>query len=202
MNAQEILSVVSGLLMVLGFIVYGHSVWRDRKIPPWTPGKTEPSKASWLIWLSLDSIAFFGMVAKHTINGQIIGTVLGGWAVLGLALKYGTPGLKRLDKLCLGGAVLGILLWILFEDAIYGIIISQTVALLGSIPTFVSAWRDPSAENRTAWTFFWVSCLCQIVALKQWTLANAAQPVSFTVIETIMMYILYIHAPRRPRNPR
>lgn len=181
---KEVLSILAGLLFVAAFVPYIRAILRK---------ETKPAKASWLIWASLDTITLMGMYAKDTVNGQIIGAVLGVWVVSVLALRYGTPGWMKLDKLCLGGAVLGIVLWQVFSDPVFGIATSLSVAFLGSIPTFTSAWKDPSRENKLAWTIFWLSCVCAVIAIPRWTLADVLQPVTFFAIESVMMYILYIH---------
>jgi hypothetical protein len=180
-----ILSTVAGILFVIGFVPYIYSILRKA---------TKPAKASWVIWASLDSITLAGMIAKDTINGQILGAVIGGWVVVIFALKYGIPGWTKLDKFCLGGAILGITLWQIFSNPIFGIMTSLNVVFLGSVPTFVSAWKDPSREDKLAWTIFWLSCVCAVIAIPHWTLEDAAQPITFFAIETIMMYILYFRA--------
>jgi hypothetical protein len=129
------------------------------------------------------------MLAKHAVNGQIVGAIIGAWVIVFLALKYGTPGWTRLDKFCLAGAIIGIALWKL--DPAFAIMASNITAFLGSIPTFVSAWNDPGKENRTAWTIFWISCACAIVAIPALTLADTVQPITFFLIESTMMFILY-----------
>ena len=184
---KETLSILAGLLFVAAFVPYIRAILRK---------ETKPAKASWLIWASLDTITLAGMFFKDTVNGQILGAVLGAWVVAVLALKYGTPGWTKLDKSCLGGAVLGIVLWQVFNDPIFGIVTSVSVVFLGSIPTFTSAWKDPSRENKLAWIIFWVSCVCAVIAIPHWTLADATQPITFFAIETIMMYILFV----RPRS--
>jgi len=184
---KETLSILAGLLFVAAFVPYIRAILRK---------ETKPAKASWLIWASLDTITLAGMFFKDTVNGQILGAVLGAWVVAVLALKYGTPGWTKLDKACLVGAVLGIVLWQVFNDPVFGIVTSLSVVFLGSIPTFTSAWKDPSRENKLAWTIFWVSCVCAVIAIPHRTLADAAQPITFFAIETIMMYILFV----RPRS--
>lgn len=87
--------------------------------------------------------------------------------------------------------MLGIILWQVFGDPLFGMLTSLIVVLLGSFPTFASAWQDPSKENRLAWTLFWVSCIAALIAVPAWTLVDAAQPIVFTIIESVMMYILY-----------
>ena len=183
MNIQSILSVVAGILFIAGFFPYVRAV---------LVGTTKPAKASWIIWASLDSITLVGMFVQHSVNGQIVGAVLGAWIVVALALKYGIKGWTWLDKFCLTGAVLGIVLWQAFSSPTLGIIISNSVVFLGSIPTFVSAFKDHKNEDKLGWTIFWLSCICAVVAIPQLTFDDAFQPITFCLIETIMMWLLYV----------
>ena len=182
MHVRSILSVLAGLLYVAAFVPYIRAILRK---------ETQPAKASWIIWASLDTITLAGMLAKHTVNGLIVGALIGAWMVVILALKYGKSGWSRLDKFCLGGAVLGIVLWGISGNPTFGIVTSLSVVFLGSFPTFASAWNDPSKEDRTAWTIFFIACVVAMFAIPARTLADAAQPVTFLVIETIMVSILY-----------
>ena len=151
-------------------------------------------KATWIIWASLDTLTLTGMFLKHTVNGQIIGAVTGAWIVAALALKYGESGWTKTDKLCLKIGVVSLIAMVLFP--VVGILTSLTAVFVGSFPTFQSAWKDPSQEDKLAWTIFWTSCLCSVAAIPQWTWGDAAQPLTFFLIETIMVYILYI----KPRH--
>ncbi len=114
--------------------------------------------------------------------------------VVRLTVKYGKPGWSRLDKFCISGAVFGIILSIVFWDAIPGITASCLVLLIGSFPTFASAWKKPSHEDKTAWTMYWISCVFAMIAIPKLTFQDVGQPITFFLIESIMMYILYIHA--------
>jgi hypothetical protein len=186
MHLKHILSVLAGVLFVAAYVPYIRAILRKG---------TQPAKASWLIWASLDTVTCAGMLAKHTLNGQIIGAVCGSWAVAVLALRFGKSGWTTLDKLCLGGAVLGIVLWQAFNNPVLGIVTSLSVMFLGSFPTFASAWKDPSKEDRTAWTIFFLSCVAAMLAIPAATLADAAQPSTFFLAVAIMVSILYL----RPR---
>jgi len=185
-HLKQVLSVVAGVLFVIGFIPYIRATVRK---------EAQPSKASWLIWAILDIVTFAGMLAKHAMNGQMAAAVLCASTMAALTLKYGKPGWSRLDKACLGGAVLGIVLWTIFNNPVLGIVTSLIVLFLGGIPTFVSAWHDPSKEDRTTWTILWFSCVVAVIAIPAFTLADAAQPVTFLMIENVMVFILYA----RPR---
>ncbi len=186
------LSILAGLLYIVAYVPYIRAIVRK---------EAQPAKASWIIWASLDTITLAGMIAKHALNGLIVGALVGAWTVVVLALKHGKSGWTRLDKFCLGGAVLGLVLWGVSGNPTFGIVTSLTVMFVGSFPTFVSAWKDPGNENRTAWTIFFVSCIVAMLAVPEWTVANTAQPIAFLAIEGVMMFILYAK-PRPARLPR
>lgn len=187
---RNALTVVSGILFIAGFIPYIVAILKR---------ETKPAKASWVIWICLDTLTLAGLYAQDAVNGQIVGVVIGGWIVTMLALKYGTPGWTKLDRGCLAGAVLGIALWQGFDSPKLGILTSLSVVFLGSFPTFAAAWKDPCRENRLAWTIYWLSCIVAVCAIPAWTIADAAQPMTFFAIESVMMYILHFRS--RPPKP-
>ena len=178
---KEFLSTLSGVIFLVGFLPYIKAILK---------GETKPSKMSWLIWASLDVIALLAMYVQNSVNGQILGAVGGAFVVLVLAMKYGKPGWTKLDMFCLAGAVLGIMLWQTTSNPDFGILVSASTAFVGSIPTFVNAWKNPYQEDFMAWTIFWISCLLAMFAIPRYTIADAAQPIAFTAVETTMMIIL------------
>lgn len=198
MNIKTLFSVIAGILFALAFVPYILAILgkgvdiEKRKII--SREKTKPQKSTWIIWATLDSIILIGMVSKRAINGQIVAAVICAWLVVRLAVKYGKPGWSRLDKFCISGAVFGIILSLIFGDAIPGITSSCVVLFIGSFPTFVSAWKKPSDEDKTAWTMYWISCVFAMMAIPKLTFQDMAQPITFFLIETVMIYILYIHA--------
>ncbi len=180
---MKTLSFIAGLLVLVAFVPYILAILQKT---------TKPAKASWVIWGVLDTVTFAGMYAKGTVNGQIIGAVIGVWIVVVLAIMHGTPGWTKLDKLCLVGAAFAIVLWVVFKEANFGIGVAQVALFIGALPTFQSAWEDPARENKLAWTLFWLSCFCAVIAIPRWTFADAAQPITFFVIESIVVTILLV----------
>ena len=178
--------MIAGILFIVGFVPYILAILQKM---------TQPSRSSWIVWTALDAVTLAGMLAKHSVNGQIIGAFAGSCVTVGLALKYGKPGWTWLDKLSLSGGMLGIILWKIFDDANFGIVVSMSVITLGSFPTYVSVWKNPANEDRLAWTIFFTSCVCAVIAIPGWTLAHALQPITYIAIEFVMLLILYV----RPR---
>lgn len=174
-------SLIAGILCLLAFVPY---IWAILK------GETKPSKATWLIWVSLDSITLYGMYLERSLNGQIIGAAIGSLAITVLAMVYGTPGYTRLDECCFAAAVISI--GLMFYNPQWAMLASLAAIFVGAFPTFRSAWKDPSREDKLAWTTFFLSCLFAMGAIPKWTVEDAAQPVTFLVIESVMMYLLYV----------
>lgn len=195
MHFQKTLSLIAGILSLVGFVPYIRAILKDRNIPSGTPGKNEPSKASWLIWTTLNTLTLVGMYAEKSANLQITGIALMSFVVLALSFKYGKRGWTSLDIFCICGAVLGLILWKVFDNPTLCIVISLIVILIGCVPAFTEAWFDPSKESGTAWTIFWVSSLLVTLSITKWTVATSAQPLVFLGNQTVMMYILYF----RPR---
>lgn len=138
---QQIFNLLAWVFIITVFVLYIRAILRR---------VATPMKSTWLIWASLNSVTFAGMWAQGSVNGQIIGGILGAWTVTILAFKYGESGWTLLDKLCLVGAALGIILWLMFDSPTLRIVTSLCVVFLGSIPTFVSALKDLARQNRLA----------------------------------------------------
>ncbi len=178
---KEAFSVLAGILFIAAFIPYVRAILRK---------ETRPAKASWLIWATLDTVTLVDMHAKHAVNGQIIAAVLGASTIVFLSLRFGESGWTKLDKLYLGGAAVGIGLY--FYSPLLSIAASLFTVFIGSFPTFTRAWKNPENEDRLAWSLWWLSCVAALIAVPQWTIADAAQPLTFTVIESVMVFILFI----------
>ena len=182
---KEALSVLSGVLVVVAGVPYIRAIWRDRKIAD----GAKPMRVTWFVWAALDSVALAGMVAKNSVNWQIVVSAAVAWTVFFISLWYGKKGWTLTDKVCLVGAAVGIVL--LFFDPRLGIAASLTSLLFGAIPTFGSAWNDPASESRFAWGVWWLSCIASLIAVPSWTVEAAAQPIVFMLIESVMVLILF-----------
>jgi len=180
---EKTLSTLAGILFLAGYVPYIRAILK---------GTTKPAKTSWLIWSILDTITLCSLWAKHAVNGQIIGALAGAWIVTFLALRYGKPGWERRDVFCLIGAGVGLIAWALFREPAVALAISVVVLLIGSVPTVDRSRKHPEQENKLAWTLWWLSCVAAIAAIEKWTFVNAAQQVAFTIVESTMMYILFL----------
>ncbi len=185
---KDILSVLAGIIFLVGFVPYIRAILR-KKDP------IKPSKVSWLIWTANDAMILSGMVAKHSLSGQIVGALLGSIVTLVLALKFGKAEWTWVDKGSLAGSILGVILWALLKEPNFCIVISVGVALVGSIPTYVSMWNSPEDEDKVGWTIFSSSSIFAIGAIPALTWEDATQPIGYALGNVVIMFLLFI----RPR---
>ena len=154
-----LLGVLSGVLSTFAYLPYVIDTIARR---------TQPQRASWLIWSVLGSIAFFsqlheGASASLWFAGvQVGGTI----TVFVLSIGLGIGGfLNRGDCLVLLGALAGLVLWYFTETAIYAPSITISISLLGGSVTVLKAFRDPQSETMSTWFLSFIASACAIFSV-------------------------------------
>ena len=178
---QQTLSLVSGILFVLGFFPYILGILKKTAVP---------SKASWIIWAALDVITIYSMWLENCINGQIVGAVIGAMIVAILSLSYGKSGWTTLDKVCICGAIAGIAIMMFNPQA--ALLVSLFTMILGALPTFSDAWCTPEKMGKAAWIVWLFSCWCAMCSIPHWTIEDAAQPITFLFNNSVMIYLVFV----------
>lgn len=184
-RVRDACSAISGVVFLGGFYSYICAIIRK---------ETVPVKITWTLGAILDMVTFFGMMAKKTLNFQIVGACVGSVIVMLLSWKHGSSGWKPIDVICAMSASLGILLWIIFGNSEIGISISCITMLVSCVPMFKATWIDPSKEDKVSWTIFLISCIFELFALTKLTIADAAQPITFTIIELTMVLLICLRS--------
>ena len=177
------MNLLSSILFLSAFLPY---IWAI------VHHQTVPSPVSWAIWGCVDTLALLAMKKEKAVNGTIVGAVFGAWTITVLALFFGKPTMGSIEWVSIAGAALGIFLWKKTGNARLAIICSQAATFIAAIPTFVGAYRNPLQEDPIAWTIWLVSCICALIAIRKWDLANALQPLTFTAIEATVVVLVVI----------
>jgi hypothetical protein len=183
MPIKTVLSIVSGIVLLIAFIPYIKAIVRR---------ETSPRKATWLIWASCDIIILAGMLVQHKVNGLLVGAVFGASTTFVLSLLYGEKGWTKRDKVCITLATLAIVLWRYFGDSNVGIALSSTALFIAAWPTYLSAWERPENEDRKAWVIFNASSLLGVLAIPHLTFADAVPPIVFLTIDCPMLYLIFV----------
>lgn len=132
------------------------------------------------------------MLAKGVISGMIVGACLGATTTLVLSLKYGEPGWTKRDKVCISLSGLAIGFWIYFQESNFGIAFSLLALTIAAWPTYVSAWHKPGNEDKKGWILFSLSSLLGVLAIPRLTFAEAAPPIVFLTLDTIVLILLFV----------
>jgi len=176
-------NAVSGILFFVAFLPY---VWAI------VNHQTVPSPVSWAIWASVDTLTWLAMRKEKAPKGQLTGAMGGAWVITVLAIVFGRPTMGSIEWVSIGGAAAGIFLWKKTGNAVLAIVCAQIAVIIGAFPTFVSAYANPALENGLAWSIWFASCVFALLAVKKWILAEALQPLTFTLIETVMVVLVVI----------
>ncbi|MFH1170741.1 MAG: hypothetical protein V1704_04250 [Candidatus Vogelbacteria bacterium] len=185
MSYYEIFGIAAPIASVIAFVPYLRSILKDQ---------TKPSSASWWTW----TIITFVVVISSWFGGAPWPVLLlPAWlclsqlAVAILSLKFGDKEWDVRNKICVGGAILGILLWLLTGNPLLALGLSIISDLFASIPNFRHIFLNPEQEDRLAWTIGWLSAVFQILAIKNWTLAESGWGFYFILNMTLVLFFLY-----------
>jgi hypothetical protein len=64
------------------------------------------------------------------------------------------------------------------------------VAIIGSIPTLVKAYRNPESEDKTTWLLWSAGAILNLFAIKSWTYAIVFYPLQAAVVLTSIFLLL------------
>ena len=190
-DVLRLCGLISALLSVCAFIPYV----RDTLI-----GRTQPQRASWLIWSILSSISLASQVYEGALSSLWFAGVQCGatMLILGLSLFRGQGAFcSPRDVVVLIAAAVGLILWMLMDTAIYALMISISISLLGGSVTVLKAYRAPDSETFSTW---FLSCIASWFAILSVGEANwilLAYPVYlFTLNGAIVLAIMLGRAVR------
>ncbi len=127
-------------------------------------GTTKPNIVSWLTWTLLTGIATAAEIAAHEYVAAIFtsAAVVETGLVVVFGLRYGYVKYTRFDVVCQIGAVVGIILWQLFDSPTIGVLAAVGIDFIGALPTFRHAWQKPNEET---WQTFAISGIGAVFAL-------------------------------------
>lgn len=108
-------------------------------------GTTKPNIVSWVTWTLLTGIATAAEIAGHQYVTAIFtsSAVLETAIIVLLGLKYGYVKYTSFDVVCQIGAIIGIILWQIFNSPSLGVIASVAIDFVAAMPTIRHSWMKP-----------------------------------------------------------
>jgi len=183
-DVKATLGLVAGIIALLAYIVYVISIFR---------GGSKPNRATWWIW------AFMGLIlalsydfsgAENTIWVPYV-EFLGPLIIAILSLKYGEGGLNdRTDVICLIGASLSIVLWIIFKNPVVALVTNLVTDSFAIVPTIKKSFLRPEGEDFWAWFGTGVADSLNMFAVERFTFGILVYPIYMLVSDLIIIFIL------------
>jgi len=165
----QTLGLLSGVMFVFSYIPYIKDTLR---------GKTRPERASWCIWATLGTIAFFSQLVKGATNSLWlpgIGTLCS-ILILLLSIRYGVGGFTKRDIIALGFAGIGLLLWSVTNEPTIALLLVILIDAAGACVTIAKSFKDPESETLTTWILDAAAGLLAAVSIGKLNIILLAYP--------------------------
>ncbi len=156
-------------------------------------GKTKPNLVSWITWTLLTGIA----TAAELSAGEWVTAIFTGAAaietasvvVFGLAKKAYVK-YTRFDVVCQIAAIVGIVVWQLFDSPAIGVISAVVIDLIGALPTVRHAWQKPSEETWATYAMCFVGAAFGILALDSYNWVSFPYPLYIVLINLVTFAVI------------
>lgn len=160
---------ISGILILLSFVPYIRDIFKH---------KTNPQRASWLIWSVLGAIAFASQLAKGATDSLWFTALqeLGDLSVFVLSIKYGVGGFAKRDVLTLIGAGISLILWYVTSEPAVALFLIIFIDGLGGVLTMIKSYEHPKTETALLYVLTGLSAFFACLAVGSFNFVLLAFP--------------------------
>lgn len=192
MTMTLFIAIVSTLLQLVGYGIYNRSIWT---------GRVRPNLSSWLIWggISLLNTASYFSLSGHDFIVSLMPFTVTAVNVLTLfiIIRKGTfQRIGRPDAAALVISAVAVVLWKLTDSSLANLMI-QIAIIVGTVPTMLGVWRDPSVEHPLPWFLWSASFVCAIIVV---AMRNVSWVAYASPVIQMVMYITIGLLSRRPQT--
>ncbi len=178
------IGIIAGLLSFSAYLLYIKSmVW----------GQCRPNRMTWLTLTAIGfgvAISYYASGARQTI-WIALAYFIGPLMISIFSFKYGEGGWGKLEKLCLLGVVISLLLWWVFKSALVALVVNLLIDFFALIPTIAKSISRPKGEDRVAWAVVVVASFINLFALEQWIFSLVIFPLYLIITDTFITTLLF-----------
>lgn len=176
---KDILLLLSAVITISAVIPYIRDILK---------GKTKPNIVSWLTWTLLTGLATAALISANEYRAAFftgaagIATAL----VVILGLRHGYVKYTKFDVMCQLAAVVGLILWQIFNTPLIAVYAALTIDLIGALPTFKHSWQKPFEETWTTFAWSGFAALIALFAFESYSWTNLSYPVYIMLVNILM----------------
>lgn len=185
-DIRVVLGIIAGIISFLAYAVYAISIFR---------GITKPNRATWWIWSFMGLVVGLSYYFSGAVNTIWVPVVefIGPLSVALLSIKYGEGGLEnKTDLFCLFGAMVSIILWIIFDNPVVALVTNLAVDSFALVPTIKKSYLRPEGEDFWAWFGTGLADSLNMFAVEKFTFAILVYPIYMLVSDLIIIFILLL----------
>lgn len=180
---KDLFLITAALVTIGAIIPYLRDIMR---------GTTKPNIVSWLTWTLLTGIATAAEINAHEYRSAVFTGVagLGTALVVMFGLRKGFVKYTRFDITCQIAAVVGIVLWQLFDSPIIAVVSSVTIDFIGALPTIRHSWLRPQEETWQAFAFAGIGGFLALFGLTAYNVTSLTYAVYIVVINIVLASVI------------
>jgi hypothetical protein len=91
---------------------------------------------------------------------------------------------------CQIGAIVGIVLWQLFDSPAIGVVASIIIDFIGALPTIRHSWKQPGEETWSSYALSGIGGILAVFALETYNWVSLPYAVYIVLINMVLAYIL------------
>ncbi len=155
-------------------------------------GKTKPRVISWLVWSCLTGVSFLASLFEGQYPTAVLMfcSFVVTFAVVILGWKKQPKIISKLDVVCLVGAIVGAILWVVFNSPAMAVIAMVLIDFVGGIPTQIHCWQKPQEETLIMFVMSGIGALFTLLAVQEWRITAVAFPLFLLVINIEYIFVL------------
>jgi hypothetical protein len=161
-------------------------------------GTTKPNLVSWITWTLLTGIATAAQISAHEYVAAIFtgSATIETTAVVVFGLRHGFVKYSRFDVVCQLAAIVGIILWQIYNSPALAVIASVTIDFIGALPTIRHSWLKPHEETWSAFALAALGAVFGILALSTYNWVSLPYAVYIVGANLLIVSIIIL----RTRN--
>ncbi len=188
MDISKIFSILAGVFMFLGYVLYDKEIFL---------GRCKPNVISWSLWTMTSTI---NLASYFAVTGDImkisLSVVSSFFCIVTLIIAIAKKNCKPItsyERCTLGIVLTSLVAWYIFKSSLCANVIVQFATIIAFVPTYQNAWKTPSNENLTAWIIFTLSFVMLLVTVSlRWNgqIESFIYPILGVILHTIVVAII------------
>lgn len=157
-------------------------------------GSVKPNRVTWFLWAFAPLIAFSAEIQKGVGIQSLMTFIVGFMPLLVFIASFlnikSEWKMGKLDWICGGLSVLGLILWFFTREGNFAILFSLIADGLAAVPTIVKSFNFPETESHWFYLSSVISSIITLLSITTWNFAHYGFPLYIFVVNLILFTLI------------